>query len=224
MADSPRPLLLLAPHPAVGAPAARMRRRSRLSIFERGAACHRDGRRRSPRRWWPRSLARPPRRIPGVQAIGKTMSRALGFDPLKVPGGELGDTQGRIGRGRRAPSSSLHRTSSPTTARASSRPPTPSAQRLEQIEGMTGLEASKINIRSTTSSIPSDGDDDDTGRVSDTSSGAPAPDPGPRARLALTVAARGRHCRRRREKWVGCRSGHFSTGVAGSRCPARRAR
>jgi len=101
--------------------------------------------------------------IPGVQAMGKTMSRALGSIRSKVPGGgSSATTQGvsvEVGERQAAVDIDIvayYGQSIVETADAIR------SNVIEQIEGMTGLEVVEVNISVDDLSIPSDGDDDDT--------------------------------------------------------------
>jgi uncharacterized alkaline shock family protein YloU len=104
--------------------------------------------------------------IPGVQAMGKSMSRAVGSLRAKVPGGgSAAMTQGvsvEVGERQAAVDIDI------VAYYGESIVETASAIRqnvIDRIEGMTGLEVVEVNVTVDDLYIPSDGDDSQDSRV-----------------------------------------------------------
>jgi uncharacterized alkaline shock family protein YloU len=104
--------------------------------------------------------------IPGVQAMGKSMTRAVGSLRAKVPGGATSAvTQGvsvEVGERQAAIDIDI------VAYYGESIVETASAIRqnvIDRIEGMTGLEVVEVNVSVDDLYIPSDGDDSQDSRV-----------------------------------------------------------
>ena len=103
--------------------------------------------------------------IPGVQAMGKSMTRALGALRSKVPGGSAATTQGvsvEVGERQAAVDIDI------VAYYGQSIVETADAIRqnvIDRIEGMTGLEVVEVNVSVDDLYIPSDDDTNSESRV-----------------------------------------------------------